>query len=231
VDQTDAEKRADLFRVHLLRRRDLIAHEIPYENGSDKQSRTAFRGRLRPNACIQPQCQCHSQSSSSDDQRSGWWHDSNIARGGPRRAWFGATLPVEVTLAFKLGLKWSFKRTATHRNALRLAGQWSRGSSAGSAGNLVVSRTETWIFSDDLTYESKYESYEGYVSPFGGGYSVPKSVSTPGIWAPSDVPTSPFSIILIDESGDFRNATVEWTAPEQMFSPGMLFNGERFGRM
>ena len=98
----------------------LIAHEIPYENGSHKQSRTAFRGRLRPNACIQPQCQCHSRSSS--DQRSGWWHDSNIARGGPRRAWFGATLPVEVTLAFKLGLKWSFKRTATFTSYARHRG-------------------------------------------------------------------------------------------------------------
>ena len=30
--------------------------------------------------------------------------------------------------------------------------------------------TETWTFFDDLTYQHKYESYEGYVSPFGGGY-------------------------------------------------------------
>jgi hypothetical protein len=69
-----------------------------------KQTRTRFWGRLRPNARIQPQCQCHSPTYASVDcQRSGRWHDSNIARGGPRRAWFGATLPVEVTLAFKLG--------------------------------------------------------------------------------------------------------------------------------
>ncbi len=37
-------------------------------------------------------------------------------------AWFGATLPVEVTLAFKLGLKWSFKRTATFTSYARHRG-------------------------------------------------------------------------------------------------------------
>jgi hypothetical protein len=120
---------------------------------------------------------------------------------------------------------------AVHRNASRLVGQWSSGSSAGSAGTLVVSNMETWTFSDNLTYEHKYESYEGYVSPFGGGYSSPRSRSSRGTWAPSDAPTSPFKIILIDESGDCRNASIEWTAPEQMFSPAMRFNSERFARM
>lgn len=120
---------------------------------------------------------------------------------------------------------------AVHHNAVRLLGQWSKGTSAGSAGNLVVSRTETWTFFDDLTYQHKYESYEGYVSPFGGGYSRPQSSSTRGIWAPCDRSSSPISIVLIGEAGSCRNATIEWTASEQMFPPAMHFNGERFARM
>ncbi|CEF49201.1 unnamed protein product [uncultured bacterium] len=94
-------------------------HRVCYSIGDEiehsvKQTRNRFCGRLRPNARIQPQCQCQSPSYASDDlQRSGRWHDSIVARGGPRRDWFSATLPVEVTLAFKLGLKWSFNRTAT----------------------------------------------------------------------------------------------------------------------
>ena len=87
----------------------LLRDEIEY---TLKQTRTRFCDRLRPNARIQPQCQCHSQSFASVVcQRSGWWHDSRVARGGPRCAWFSATLLVEVTLTFKLGLKWSFTRT------------------------------------------------------------------------------------------------------------------------
>ena len=117
-----------------------------------------------------------------------------------------------------------------HQNAWRLVGKWSKGSSAGSAGNLVVTRTDSWIFSEDLTYESKHESYEGYVSSFGGGYSRPSSSSTFGIWAPSDLPTSPFSIVTIDESGHCRKRTVEWTTPDQSRPSGMVYDGERFGR-
>lgn len=48
-----------------------------------------------------------------------------------------------------------------YRNARKLIGTWSRGNSDGTAGNLVVSRTESWIFAEDLTYENKNESYEG----------------------------------------------------------------------
>ena len=88
-----------------------------------------------------------------------------------------------------------------YRNARKLIGTWSRGNSDGTAGNLVVSRTESWIFAEDLTYENKNESYEGYVSPFGGGYSRPRSSSRGGLWAPSDHPASPFSIITIGENG------------------------------
>jgi len=118
-----------------------------------------------------------------------------------------------------------------HQNAWKLIGKWSKGSSAGSAGNLVVSRTQSWIFSENLTYESKDESYEGYVNPFGGGYSRPRSSSTFGIWAPSDLPSSPFRIVTIGEDGRYTRRTVEWTVPDQLRPSGMTYDAERFGRM
>lgn len=96
------------------------------------------------------------------------------------------------------------------RNAYRLSGRWHRGDSRGSAGNLVVSKTETWLFEEDLTYEHKFESYEGYVSPFGSSYSLPKSSSENGIWAPSDQPGDTFKVVAISRTGLCRRFEVEW---------------------
>jgi hypothetical protein len=117
------------------------------------------------------------------------------------------------------------------RNARKLIGKWSNGNSAGSAGNLLVTRTESWKFDEGLQYENKNESYEGFVSPFGGGYSRPRSSSNYGLWAPSDRPTSPISIITMDERGVFVNRTVEWTDPEQSEPTGMFLDRVRFGKM
>lgn len=116
-------------------------------------------------------------------------------------------------------------------NAYKLVGTWSRGDSAGSAGNLIVNRTESWIFSEDLTYEIRHESYQGYVSPFGGGFASPRSSSRFGIWAPSDVPSSPFSLVTIDDNGVCRSHSVEWSDPGQTMPQGMSLDGKRFGRM
>jgi hypothetical protein len=118
-----------------------------------------------------------------------------------------------------------------YRNAYMLIGTWARGNSGGTAGNLVVSRTETWTFSEDLTYENKNESYEGYVSPFGGGYSRPRSSSSGGIWASSDHRIPPFSLITIDADGKFTSRTVAWTEGTGGKPKALLMNGYTFGRM
>ena len=77
----------------------LLPDEIQH---SLKQTRTRFCWGLRPDARIELQCQCRSPPYASGGcQRSGRWHDSNAAWGGPRRAWFGSTLPIEVTLDFE----------------------------------------------------------------------------------------------------------------------------------
>jgi hypothetical protein len=49
VDQTDAEKRADLFRVHLLRRRGLMTQVAPLQlvrNGSNRRFQFDKRSQL-----------------------------------------------------------------------------------------------------------------------------------------------------------------------------------------
>jgi hypothetical protein len=115
-------------------------------------------------------------------------------------------------------------------NAYKLVGTWSRGNSKGSAGNLLVTKTESWIFQEDLTYEHKNESYEGYVSSFGGGYSRPRSSSTYGIWAPSDVPSSAISMVTIKSDGIPHTRSVTWQ-PDERMPQGMLFGSERFGKM
>ena len=51
-------------------------------------------------------------------------------------------------------------------NAIKVFGTWMRMSQEGMSAALLKSETETWKFSDDLTCEHKFETYEGYVSPF-----------------------------------------------------------------
>jgi hypothetical protein len=115
-------------------------------------------------------------------------------------------------------------------NAYKLAGTWSSGNSKGSAGNLLVTKTESWIFREDLTYEHKNESYEGYVSPLGGGYSRPRSSSAYGIWAPSDVVSSDISIVMIKSDGIPLMHSITWQ-PDENMPQGMLFDGKHFGKM
>jgi hypothetical protein len=117
------------------------------------------------------------------------------------------------------------------RETKALVGRVAGGNSKGSAGNLLVTKTESWIFSEDLTYQHKNESYEGYVSPFRGGYSRPRASSTYGIWAPSDVLSLAISIIMIKSDGVPLTHSIAWTQPDERMPQGMLFDSERFGKM
>jgi hypothetical protein len=132
---------------------------------------------------------------------------------------------------------WVLARNSEHsaevvsRNAEKLIGKWSVGSSNGSAGNLLVTRTESWIFARDLTYEYRRESYEGYVSPFGGGYSRPSSSSKHGIWAPNDDVSSLISLVTIDQDGLCANRTIRWIDPAQTQPTAIELNNIRFGKM
>ena len=115
-------------------------------------------------------------------------------------------------------------------NAYKVAGEWVRGNMGGSAGNLLVSKTETWQFNEDLTYQHKHESYEGYVSPFGGSYSRPSSSSEFGIWAPSDRLEDELRIIAISQSGRSRPIRVGWLGATQTIPTSCTLDGERFAR-
>lgn len=115
-------------------------------------------------------------------------------------------------------------------NAYKVVGKWARGNSDGSAGNLVVSKTETWQFNEDLTYQHKHESYEGYVSPFGDSYSRPSSSSEFGIWAPSDRLDDRLSIVAISQSGRSRPIRIEWLGATHTSPTSCTLDGERFAR-
>src|SRR5512142_151448 len=56
-------------------------------------------------------------------------------------------------------------------HAGKVTGTWIRLKTEGLATGWLKTMQETWRFADDLTYEHKRESYEGYTSPFGSGYS------------------------------------------------------------
>lgn len=115
-------------------------------------------------------------------------------------------------------------------NAYKLSGRWIRGDNHGTAGQLVVSKTETWLFKEDLTYEHKYESYEGYVAPFGFSYSLPKSSSEIGIWAPSDQSGDTFRVVVISRTGFCRRLKAEWLGSTATMPPACSIDRLRFIR-
>jgi hypothetical protein len=115
-------------------------------------------------------------------------------------------------------------------NAYKLLGRWSKGNSDGSAGNLLVTRTESWLFNEDLTYQHKHERYEGYSSPFGGSYSRPSASSETGIWAPSDRLTDETNIVAISSSGWSRQVTIGWLGSSLENPTSCIIEGERFAK-
>jgi hypothetical protein len=47
------------------------------------------------------------------------------------------------------------------KNGHKVVGEWRCGDMTGSAGNLLVTKTESLRFADDLTYQYKVSRYEG----------------------------------------------------------------------
>lgn len=115
-------------------------------------------------------------------------------------------------------------------NAYKVAGTWVKGDVKGSAGNLVVTKKETWQFSEDLTYEHKHESYEGYSSPFGASYSTPASSSEFGIWAPSDQLADEIQIVVIASTGWCRPLKIGWLGATESIPRSCSLDGVRFTR-
>lgn len=115
-------------------------------------------------------------------------------------------------------------------NGYKVAGEWARGDMSGSAGNLLVTKTETWQFNEDLTYQHTHERYEGYVSPFGGSYSRPSSSSELGIWAPSDQLADEICIVAMALSGRCRPIRFGWLGSTQTIPRSCMLDGERFAR-
>ena len=115
-------------------------------------------------------------------------------------------------------------------NAGKLEGTWVKGDSTGSAGNLVVAKTEIWTFSDDLTYRHEHRSYEGYSSPFGSGYSRQSPSSETGIWAPCDRLDDEIQVVVIATTGWCRPLKVGWLGSTRMLPPVCTLDRVRFTR-
>ena len=112
-------------------------------------------------------------------------------------------------------------------NAIKVFGTWMRMSQEGMSAALLKSETETWKFSDDLTCEHKFETYEGYVSPFGSSYSVPSSNRQFFIWAASDLHDQNLKVAIVSPNGGSRVLTFA-SMDEEIVHRKCSINGETF---
>jgi hypothetical protein len=112
-------------------------------------------------------------------------------------------------------------------NAIKVFGTWMRMSQEGMAAALLKSETETWKFSEDLTCEHKWETYEGYVSSFGSSYSVPSSKRQLFAWASSDLEDQSLKIVIVSPNGGSHVLTFVWL-DEEIVHRKCSINGETF---
>jgi hypothetical protein len=139
----------------------------------------------------------------------------------------------ELYVSVVLGANGPDSAASAHALGSELTGRWGRGSDAGSAGNLVVTKQWTWDFRDDLTYEYSYEAYEGYSSPFGGGYSRPTSDVRRGIWAPGDHRdvNDELRIVLFPYGGSPSTLRHRWADHQEGTHGGCWIDRDRYGRI
>jgi hypothetical protein len=113
-------------------------------------------------------------------------------------------------------------------SAIKVAGTWIRMEQEGMAAGWLKSVTETWKFLHELTCEYKYETYEGYTSPFGSSYSRPTSNKEEFIWASSDFDDQNLKVVIVPLSGGgARTLTFVWM-DDQAFPRKCSINGVTF---
>jgi hypothetical protein len=96
-------------------------------------------------------------------------------------------------------------------------------------------RSDAWEFKDDLTYENRQSSYEGYVAPPSPystfSYSRPSEHTTRGIWAAPDwLEHEQLTIVIIPVGGPARRFTLAWTDPESPFRSSCRIDGAVYAR-
>jgi hypothetical protein len=116
-------------------------------------------------------------------------------------------------------------------------GRWSRASSEGANPSVYLrSSQDTWEFKDDLTYEHRRSSYEGYVAPpspfFSFSYSRPSEHVDRGTWAPPDWwEETGLSIVILPLDGEGRRLTIQWTDPTSFFHSSCKIGGLAYARV
>lgn len=114
-------------------------------------------------------------------------------------------------------------------NAWKIEGVWKHLKQQGMSTGYLSTSTETWVFRDDLTYEHTYETYSGYVDPFGSSYSgAPKSEPEIGLWAPSDRLEDIFKIVLIASTGRARQLVISGVNKDNQYDKSCKINHVHF---
>ena len=118
-------------------------------------------------------------------------------------------------------------------NARKLiGGTWVRAATSGIPGGWSSGVQESWHFFENLTYEFKHQTLESYSSPFGSGFSRPRSESQQGIWAPSDwEQNSKICVVVISLTGAAKRLQLTWTDSAKPFYPrSCSIDGQGFSR-
>lgn len=115
-------------------------------------------------------------------------------------------------------------------NVLDVSGTWIHMESSGMAAALLSTKTETWTFDADLTYNYKLETYEGYSSPFGSSYAIPKSSPEAGFWAPADRLGDEVAIVAIASGGWTRKLSLAWLDQGELRHRRCTIDGKEFSR-
>lgn len=118
-------------------------------------------------------------------------------------------------------------------NACKLLGRWVHIKQHGGAGYLN-SKTQTWTFNDDLTYEYKVEQYESALN-LGAFYnftmsSNPEPIIQRGIWAPSDRLEQTISVVIISALGYASRLEIVWPDDESSRKQSCTIDGVAYAR-
>jgi hypothetical protein len=114
-------------------------------------------------------------------------------------------------------------------NAWKMQGGWKHLEQQGNPSGYMSTSTETWRFRDNLTYEHKYETYKGYMNPFGSSYSdLSKSEPETGLWAPSDRLEDVFKVVLIASTGSTRELIIEGLDKNNRYDKSCKINHRHF---
>jgi len=118
-------------------------------------------------------------------------------------------------------------------NAGKMLGSWVHIDQYSSAG-YMNSKTDSWVFNEDLTYQHKIEKYESSLSLGAFQNFSMSSNPTPtisfGIWAPSDRLEQTFNVVIIASSGYASILKVAWPNDKDFICKSCTIDGVQYAK-